>query len=110
MATRSSAASASPSGIRTPARSSPKSRASIGFEDLVDGISMSEALDESTGIAKRVVVDWRTGSTRDQQDLRPSMVIKAPARTARSSSSRVAATLVTCSRSTRSSRSIRAPR
>src|SRR5690242_1584235 len=49
----------------------------IGFEDLVDGISMSEALDESTGIAKRVVVDWRTGSTRGQQDLRPAMVIKA---------------------------------
>ncbi|MGC1466354.1 MAG: DNA-directed RNA polymerase subunit beta', partial [Pseudolabrys sp.] len=27
---------------------------SIAFEDLVDGLSMSEALDESTGIAKRV--------------------------------------------------------
>ncbi|MGB7259342.1 MAG: DNA-directed RNA polymerase subunit beta', partial [Pseudolabrys sp.] len=49
----------------------------IGFEDLVDGLSMSEALDESTGIAKRVVIDWRTGSSRNQQDLRPSIVIKA---------------------------------
>ncbi len=49
---------------------------SIAFEDLVDGLSMSEALDESTGIAKRVVVDWRTGSSRNQQDLRPAMVIK----------------------------------
>jgi len=48
----------------------------IGFEDLIDGLSMSEALDESTGIAKRVVVDWRTGSSRNQQDLRPAMVIK----------------------------------
>src|SRR4029079_2243128 len=48
----------------------------IAFEDLVDGISMSEALDESTGIAKRVVVDWRAGSTRGQQDLRPAMVVK----------------------------------
>ncbi len=37
---------------------------------------MSEALDESTGIAKRVVIDWRTGSARGQQDLRPAMVIK----------------------------------
>ncbi len=36
----------------------------IGFEDLVEGQSMSEALDESTGIAKRVVIDWRTGSAR----------------------------------------------
>jgi DNA-directed RNA polymerase subunit beta' len=46
----------------------------IGFEDLVEGQSMSETLDESTGIAKRVVTDWRGG--RNQQDLRPSIVIK----------------------------------
>jgi DNA-directed RNA polymerase subunit beta' len=45
----------------------------IGFEDLVEGQSMSETLDESTGIAKRVVTDWRT--TRGV-DLRPAMVIK----------------------------------
>jgi DNA-directed RNA polymerase subunit beta' len=49
---------------------------SVEFEDLVDGLSMSEQLDESTGIAKRVVIDWRTGSSRNQQDLRPAMVIK----------------------------------
>ena len=48
----------------------------IGFEDLVEGQSMSETLDESTGIAKRVVTDWRTGSGRNQQDLRPAIVIK----------------------------------
>ena len=48
----------------------------IGFEDLVEGQSMSESLDESTGIAKRVVIDWRTGSARGQQDLRPAIVIK----------------------------------
>src|SRR5262249_61371006 len=41
---------------------------------------MSEALDESTGIAKRVVIDWRTGSTRNQQDLRPAIVIKSGAK------------------------------
>jgi DNA-directed RNA polymerase subunit beta' len=49
----------------------------IAFEDLVDGISLSEALDESTGIAKRVVIDWRTGPVRNQQDLRPAIVIKS---------------------------------
>ena len=49
----------------------------IDFEDLVDGLSMSEQLDESTGIAKRVVIDWRTGSSRNQQDLRPAIVIKS---------------------------------
>ncbi len=48
----------------------------IGFEDLVEGQSMSESLDESTGIAKRVVIDWRAGSARGQQDLRPAIVIK----------------------------------
>jgi DNA-directed RNA polymerase subunit beta' len=48
----------------------------VGFEDLVEGQSMSESLDESTGIAKRVVIDWRTGAARGQQDLRPAMVIK----------------------------------
>ena len=32
----------------------------VAFEDLVEGQSMSESLDESTGIAKRVVIDWRT--------------------------------------------------
>ena len=34
----------------------------VAFEDLVEGQSMSETLDESTGIAKRVVIDWRTSS------------------------------------------------
>ncbi len=47
----------------------------IGFEDLVEGQSMSESLDESTGIAKRVVIDWRTGVARGRQDLRPAIVI-----------------------------------
>ncbi len=48
---------------------------SIGFEDLVEGQSISETLDESTGIAKRVVIDWRSGSARGQQDLRPALVV-----------------------------------
>src|SRR6266853_1627415 len=46
----------------------------IGFEDLVEGQSISETLDESTGIAKRVVIDWRT--SRGGADLRPAIVIK----------------------------------
>ena len=46
----------------------------VGYEDLVEGQSMSETLDESTFIAKRIVTDWRT-STR-AADLRPSIVIK----------------------------------
>ena len=46
----------------------------VAFEDLVEGQSMSEALDESTGIAKRVVIDWRTSGRG--ADLRPAIVVK----------------------------------
>jgi DNA-directed RNA polymerase subunit beta' len=45
----------------------------VGFEDLVEGQSMSETLDESTGIAKRVVTDWRASRG---VDLHPAIVIK----------------------------------
>jgi DNA-directed RNA polymerase subunit beta' len=48
----------------------------IGYEDLAEGQSLTETLDESTGIAKRVVIDWRSGSARGQQDLRPALVVK----------------------------------
>ena len=46
----------------------------VAFEDLVEGQSLAETLDESTGIAKRVVIDWRTSSRA--ADLRPSMVVQ----------------------------------
>ena len=46
----------------------------VGYEDLVDGASMIETMDESTGIAKRVVIDWR-GSARTA-DLRPAVIIE----------------------------------
>lgn len=46
----------------------------IEFEDLVDGLSVSETTDESTGITKRVVIDWR--STPRGADLKPALVIK----------------------------------
>jgi DNA-directed RNA polymerase subunit beta' len=45
----------------------------IGFEDLVEGQSLAETQDETTGITKRVVIDWRTSGRG--ADLRPSMVI-----------------------------------
>ncbi len=46
----------------------------VEFEDLVDGLSVSESADESTGITKRVVIDWR--STPRGSDLKPAMVIR----------------------------------
>ncbi|MEP2943328.1 MAG: DNA-directed RNA polymerase subunit beta' [Hyphomicrobiales bacterium] len=45
----------------------------IGFEDLVDGASVSESTDESTGITKRVVTDWRSNARNG--DLKPAIVI-----------------------------------
>ncbi|MCC0019328.1 MAG: DNA-directed RNA polymerase subunit beta' [Rhodobiaceae bacterium] len=45
----------------------------IGFEDLVDNVSMSESTDESTGITKRSVIDWR--ATPRGADLRPAITI-----------------------------------
>ncbi len=46
----------------------------VDYEDMVDGISVSEQADESTGITKRAVIDWRA-SPRGQ-DLKPAIVIK----------------------------------
>ena len=46
----------------------------IGLEDLVEGQSMSETLDESTGIAKRVVIDWP--STRSSNPIVPSTSVR----------------------------------
>ena len=31
----------------------------VEFEDVVDGVSVSESTDETTGITKRQVIDWR---------------------------------------------------
>jgi len=46
----------------------------VDFEDLVEGMSVSERRDESTGITNSVIIDWRA-SPRGA-DLRPAMVIK----------------------------------
>ena len=46
----------------------------VEYEDVVDGLSVLEATDESTGITKRQVIDWR--STPRGSDLKPAIVIK----------------------------------
>jgi DNA-directed RNA polymerase subunit beta' len=45
----------------------------VAFEDLVDGISVQETTDESTGITKREVIDWR--STPRGSDLKPALTV-----------------------------------
>jgi DNA-directed RNA polymerase subunit beta' len=44
------------------------------FEDLLEGQSLAETIDESTGIAKRMVMDWRL-NTRSA-GLKPAIIIK----------------------------------
>src|SRR6187549_2801441 len=46
----------------------------VRFQDLAEGKTMEERLDEATGIAKRVVIDWR--ASRGGADLRPAIVVK----------------------------------
>ncbi|MEZ5812226.1 MAG: DNA-directed RNA polymerase subunit beta' [Rhizobiaceae bacterium] len=43
------------------------------FEDIVDGVSVQETADESTGITKREIIDWR--STPRGTDLKPAIVV-----------------------------------
>ncbi len=45
----------------------------VKFEDLQEGFSMQVVADEATGIASRVVIDWR--SNPRAADLKPSIVI-----------------------------------
>ena len=46
----------------------------IQFEDLTEGISLSEIADESTGIKQKVVIDWKNSSK--SASLKPSILIK----------------------------------
>jgi DNA-directed RNA polymerase subunit beta' len=47
----------------------------VAYEDLVEGQSMSEAVDEATGITKRTVTDWRSAG-KAAAELRPAIVIR----------------------------------
>ncbi len=46
----------------------------VAFEDVVDGISVNEIIDETTGITNRVIIDWRTNQRGT--GLKPAIVIK----------------------------------
>ena len=79
----------------------------VAFEDLVDRVSVSETTDESTGITKRVVIDWRANPRGG--DLKPAIVVKGKDGKVRKTG-RAAAKRATCCRSTPSSRSSPVPR
>ena len=44
------------------------------LEDLIEGQSLAETVDESTGIAKRMVMDWRLNAR--SAGLKPAIIIK----------------------------------
>ncbi len=44
------------------------------YMDLVEGVSMREAMDEATGIANKVVIDWR--SQPKASDIRPRITLR----------------------------------
>src|SRR5690606_2548579 len=45
----------------------------VKYFDLVEGVSMTERVDEATGIASRVVIDWR--SQPKGGDLKPRIAL-----------------------------------
>jgi DNA-directed RNA polymerase subunit beta' len=55
----------------------------VEYEDLNEGASLIETVDESTGIAKRVVVDWRSSTRKGDSDLKPAIVIMSGGKAAK---------------------------
>jgi DNA-directed RNA polymerase subunit beta' len=45
----------------------------VRYDDIVEGISLKEITEETTGVSQKVIIDWRAGSKT--ADLRPSIVI-----------------------------------
>ena len=48
----------------------------VNFVDLIDGVSLSETLDETTGISSKSVIDWRSQSKNT--DLKPCLLYTSP--------------------------------
>ena len=47
----------------------------VRYQDLIDGRTMTEIVDEATGIAQRVVTENRAGGRAKKDDLRPRMTL-----------------------------------
>ncbi|MGQ0742290.1 MAG: DNA-directed RNA polymerase subunit beta' [Alphaproteobacteria bacterium] len=45
----------------------------VRYDDLVEGVSLKEVADETTGVSQKVVIDWRTSAKGS--DLRPAIAI-----------------------------------
>jgi DNA-directed RNA polymerase subunit beta' len=47
----------------------------VRYQDLIEGVSLTENVDEATGIANKVVVDFRSGGSKANADLRPRITL-----------------------------------
>jgi len=47
----------------------------VKYQDLIDGRTMTELVDEATGIAQRVVTENRAGGRSKKEDLRPRLTL-----------------------------------
>ncbi|WP_338446573.1 DNA-directed RNA polymerase subunit beta' [Pelagerythrobacter marensis] len=47
----------------------------VRYQDLIDGTTMEERVDEATGIAQRVVTELRTSGRKKKEDLRPRLTL-----------------------------------
>ena len=45
------------------------------YQDLIDGRTLTEQVDEATGIAQRVVTENRAGGRAKKDDLRPRLTL-----------------------------------
>jgi DNA-directed RNA polymerase subunit beta' len=46
----------------------------VRYDDIVEGLSLREMADETTGVSQKVIIDWRAGS-KSSSDLRPAISI-----------------------------------
>ncbi len=47
----------------------------VKYQDLLDGTTMEERVDDATGIAQRVVTEMRTGGRKKNEDMRPRLTL-----------------------------------
>src|SRR5712672_3522708 len=46
----------------------------VRYDDIVEGLSLTEVADETTGVSQKKIIDWRAGSSKGS-DLRPAITI-----------------------------------
>ena len=47
----------------------------VKYQDLIEGVSLAENVDEATGIANKVVTDFRSGGKKEHADLKPRITL-----------------------------------